>query len=77
MSCLARDQPDAVILAGTEKPHPAGLGLILSAYPDLPVICTDLNTSTIQVFTGHPINPRFSDLLDAITHLPLRSEPNA
>lgn len=69
---IEQDPPDVVILVGADAPSSAALGLFLTICPTVAVICTDLNTHTIHLFTGHAIGARFADLLDAIATLPTR-----
>jgi len=63
-------RPDAIIIAGVASPRDAGLSQFLAAYPQIPVICTDLGTNNIQVIQSQRILVNSSsDLLAAITAL--------
>jgi len=69
---LEQTRPDAVIVAGIGDDPALGLGRLLAAFPDLPVICADLNADSVQVVTSHRVDARPSDLLAAIAALPTR-----
>lgn len=67
--------PDAVIIVG--EASPAAFGPFLAAYPDTPLIRTDLKTSEAQIIISQNISARSSDLLAAIAALPKRSQTHA
>lgn len=61
----------AILLAGVSSPTDAALLKLLSAFPDIPVLCTDPETNIVQVLSSQPI-PMHStqDLLAALAALP-------
>jgi len=72
---LATSHPDAVIVAGENDMSTMTFGPVLTAYPDLPVICADLNMDNVRVITSQRIGARASDLLAAVAGLPKRRMP--
>jgi hypothetical protein len=69
---LRAKQPDAVIVAGIDEAATAVFGPLLVTYPDLPIICADLSTDSVQVITSQRVEAHMSDLLAAILALPKR-----
>jgi len=69
---LSASQPDAVIVAGEGELSTMSFGPVLTAHPDLPVICADLSLDCVQVITSQRIGKRKSDLLAAVAGLPKR-----
>jgi len=66
--------PDALIYTGQPGEMETPLARLLSSYPDLPVLCTDLSANAIQVIVSRRISVHSSnDLMDAITALPKRT----
>jgi DNA-binding NarL/FixJ family response regulator len=72
---LAQAPCDALVCADTGDL--GSLGLLLAAYPDLPIIRADLDTDSVQVITSRRVGARTSDLLAAIAALPKRSDSRA
>lgn len=72
LPCLSKSPPDAVIIASIEKTSLNALELLLEACPNVPLLCTNLNDDSVQMFTHRRLNARFSTLLEAITQIPLR-----
>jgi hypothetical protein len=66
------EYPDAVIVAGPVEISQHTLGLLLTTYPDLPVIYADPNAEHMQVVTSQRVGIRPSDLMAALTKLPKR-----
>ncbi len=66
------ENPDAVIVAGSAETSQSTLGLLLTTYPDLPVIYADPNAEHMQVVTSQRVGIRPSDLMAALTKLPKR-----
>jgi DNA-binding NarL/FixJ family response regulator len=69
---LEMQHPDAVIVAGVGQAPPAAVGQFLGVYPDLTIICTDLNTDEVRVISSQWVAARSDDLIKAIRHLPTR-----
>ncbi len=69
---LEMQHPDAVIVAGVGKAPPAAVSQFLSVYPDLTVICTDLDTDEVRVISSQWVAARSDDLIKAIHHSPAR-----
>ena len=69
---LEMQHPDAVIVAGVDQAPPAAVSQFLSVYPDLTIICTDLNTDEVRVISSQWVAARSDDLIKAIRHLPVR-----
>ncbi len=69
---LGKEPLDAVIVVGVEKPSLAAFDPLLEACPNTPILSTNLNDDSVQVYTRQRLNARFSTLLEAITQLPLR-----
>lgn len=70
---LKPSHPDAVIVAGVERLPDAAFARFLSEYPEISLLCTDLDTNDIRVV----VKQRFSvhtthDLLAVIAALPRR-----
>jgi DNA-binding NarL/FixJ family response regulator len=69
---IAAHQPDAVIVAETDRAGAADYGQLLMVQPDLSIIRADLNANSVQVITSHRIGTRPADLLTALAELPKR-----
>ena len=70
---LDSHSPDALIYTGEPGELAAPFARLLSSYPDLPVLCTDLSSNAIQVIVSRRISVHSSnDLMAAITALPKR-----
>jgi len=64
-------RPDAIIVAGVVSAPDPDLAQFLSIHPEVPVICTDLGTNSVQVILSQRILVHSSgDLLAAIESLP-------
>ena len=77
---LRTHKPDLLIIADEQPPqaHAAYLtGLVLEAYPTLPVIRVTLEDAVLQVFTARTLPARSADLIDVIRHLPAVQDPEA
>ena len=61
--------PDAVIVAGPTENSQAILGLLLTTFPELPVIWADPNAEHMQVVTSQRIGANPSDLLAVLMKL--------
>lgn len=71
---LATCRPDAMIVAGESDLAASAFGQVLTAHPDLPVICADLSTDSLQLITSRRIGTRPSDLLAVVAGLPKRKQ---
>lgn len=71
-AAIAAHQPDAVIVAVTDRAGDDGCGQLIAAQPDLPVIYADLNADSVRVITSQRISARAADLITAIAELPKR-----
>jgi hypothetical protein len=69
---LKTQRPEAVIVADVDEIPAATISQFLAIYPDLPIICADLNTNEIRVITSHRVTVRSDDLPKAIRRLPSR-----
>ncbi|MFO7536916.1 MAG: hypothetical protein R6X32_02515 [Chloroflexota bacterium] len=69
LTTLDADLPHLIILAyaGNQPAHSPDP--LLDHYPDLPIICADLNRDYVQVITSHRVNARRADLLAAIAEI--------
>lgn len=64
-------RPDAIIVAAVGNSPDVSLAQFLSAHPEIPVFCTDLDTNSVQVIHSQRILVHSSgDLLAAIDSLP-------
>lgn len=63
------EYPDAVIVAGPTEISQSILGLLLTTYPDLPVIWADPNAEHMQVITSQHVGANPSDLLAVLKKL--------
>jgi AmiR/NasT family two-component response regulator len=73
MALIAAHQPDAVIVAETDRAGTADYSQLLKNDLDLPIIRANLNADSVQVITSHRIGTRPADLLTALAELPKRS----
>jgi DNA-binding NarL/FixJ family response regulator len=73
LSRLAAHKPDLLIIAD-EQPSRAQAahltGLILEAFPDLPVIWVTLDNNILHIYTARTLPARSADLIDVIRQLP-------
>lgn len=69
---LRENPPDVLVLASVEKPSLSTLDLLLETCPDVPLLCTNLNETHVQMFTQRKLNASFSTLLEALTQIPPR-----
>jgi DNA-binding NarL/FixJ family response regulator len=69
---LATLQPDAVIVAVTDRTADHDYSLLIAAQPDLPIVYADVNADSVQVITSHRIGARTADLISALGELPKR-----
>ncbi len=70
---ITAHQPDAVIVAETDRAGAVDYGQLLKDDLDLPIIRANLNLDSVQVITSHRIGTRPADLLTALAELPKRS----
>lgn len=61
--------PDAVIVAGPTEISQSILGLLLTTYPDLPIIWADPNAEYMQVVNSQRVGANPSDLLAVLMKL--------
>jgi DNA-binding NarL/FixJ family response regulator len=73
VALIAAQQPDAVIVAETDRVGAGDYSELLKDDLDLPIIRADLTTDNVQIITSHRIGTRPADLLTAIAELPKRS----
>lgn len=57
-----------IVVHGSSGPHES-LDLLLENYPDVPVICADLNQDYVRIITSRRISARRTELLAAIQEL--------
>ncbi|MCB0116457.1 MAG: hypothetical protein KDD84_20305 [Caldilineaceae bacterium] len=69
------DKPDVVIVASIEQSGSTLFGPLLTHFPDLPILHSDLNTDYVQVITSRSVHADRTDLLNAIVSLPKRCFP--
>lgn len=65
--------PDVFIIAEPAAGPGQDLTALGEAFPDVPVICADLRTNVLRVFSPVQLQARAGDLIAAITALPQRS----
>ena len=63
------EYPNAVIVAGSSENSRDILGLLLTTYPDLPVIWADPNAEHMQVVTSQHVGANPKDLLAVLKTL--------
>jgi DNA-binding NarL/FixJ family response regulator len=69
LACMATAVPDLAIIAhAAEGPHESP-DLLLDHYPELPLICADLNRDYVQIITSRRVGASRNDLLAAIQDL--------
>jgi DNA-binding NarL/FixJ family response regulator len=69
LACLATAVPDLAIMAHAgDGPHESP-GLLLEHYPDMPLICADLNRDYVQIITSRRVGASRNALLAAIQGL--------
>ena len=73
LPAIVKHQPDAVIVAVTDRVAAHDYSQLLATQPDLPILYADLNADSVQVITSHRIGARTADLITAIAELPKRS----
>jgi chemotaxis response regulator CheB len=66
------ENPDAVIVAGSPETSQSTSGLLLTTFPELPVIYADPNAEHMQVVTSKRVGTHPSDLMAALIKLPKR-----
>lgn len=57
---------DAIIVASQDAAHSALVAHILQAYPDLPIICADLEENKIRIYRSEQTTATSTNLLNAI-----------
>lgn len=62
-------QPDVILVAGTYPPSDTILGQLLSFFPDIPILNTNLQLDYVQLITTQQISPKRTDLLAALHDL--------
>jgi hypothetical protein len=61
----------AILFAGISSPPDAALLKLLSAFPEIPVLCSDPDANMVQVLSSQPIPVHSAqDLLAALSALP-------
>jgi DNA-binding NarL/FixJ family response regulator len=66
LACLATAVPDLVIMAHAgDGPHESP-DFLLEHYPDIPLICADLNRDYVQIITSRRVGASRNALLAAI-----------
>lgn len=63
---------DALLVTGTDNQIGVRFCPILAVYPDLPIICADINHNAIQLITSQNIEADPETLLATIAALPRR-----
>ena len=80
LSRLTAHKPDLLIIADEQPPRAQAAhltGLVLEAYPALPVIRVTLDNNVLQVYTARTLPARSTDLIDVIRQLLPVQEPDA
>jgi hypothetical protein len=69
LTTIDTDRPHLIILAyaGSQPAHSPDP--LLDHYPDIPIICADLNHDYVQVITSRRVSARRADLLAAIAEI--------
>ena len=70
---IVQFQPDAVIVAVTDRAAEHDYGQLFAVQPELPIVYADVNADSVQVITSHRIGARTADLITALSELPKRS----
>lgn len=73
LAIITLRQPDAVIVAVTDRAAAHDYSQLIAAQPDLPILYADVNIDSVQVITSHRIGARSADLITALSELPKRS----
>ena len=68
-----QDLPDVFVIAGSNESHKQNLTTLLAKFPDIPVVCSDLNSNFLQIFSNQRYQARTAELVSAITSLQKRS----
>ncbi|RMH01886.1 MAG: hypothetical protein D6706_01025 [Chloroflexi bacterium] len=73
-TAIIQAQPQIIIMAisNTQKSSQELTAVLLSRFPDIPIIHTSLNQDYIQIITSRRIKARHTDLLTAIYELALK-----
>jgi hypothetical protein len=74
LTTLTTNQLNLIIVAGSGDQTQAVCGPILSNYPDLPIICADLNHNYVQIITSHRIRANKTALQAAIQSLSIHPQ---
>jgi hypothetical protein len=74
IATITTDLPHLIILAYTGTAHAGSQPAhspdpLLDHYPDIPIICADLNHDYVQVITSRRVSARRADLLAAIAEI--------
>jgi hypothetical protein len=74
LTTIDTDRPHLIILAHTSMAHAGSQPAhspdpLLDHYPDIPIICADLNHDYVQVITSRRVSARRADLLAAIAEI--------
>jgi DNA-binding NarL/FixJ family response regulator len=69
LACMTTAVPDLVIMAHAGNGPHESLDLLLEHYPDMPLICADLNRDYVQIITSRRVGASRHDLLAAIQDL--------
>jgi DNA-binding NarL/FixJ family response regulator len=72
LSAIVKYQPDAVIVAVTDRAAAHDYSQLIAAEPDLPIVYADLNADSVQIITSQRISARPADLITALAELPKR-----
>jgi DNA-binding NarL/FixJ family response regulator len=73
LSIVTTHQPDAVIVAVTDRAAEHDYSQLIAAQPDLPIVYADVNADSVQIIISHRIGARSADVITAIAELPKRS----
>lgn len=68
LAAIPACEPDLVIVLSDTL----DLCPLLTAYPDLPILCADLNADDLRIIRSQRVGARIDDLLAAIEALPTR-----
>lgn len=69
VNVVAKTNPHIIVIADVGPAKQDTSGSLISLYPDIPIICADLNKDYVQVITSRRVSARREDLLVAIDEL--------
>lgn len=70
---VLQEFPDVFVIAESNESYIQNLTMLLANFPDIPIVCSDLNSNTLQIFSNQRYQARTAELVTAITSLQKRS----